>query len=361
MWELDYKESWGWKNRCFWTVVLKKTLETPLDCKEIEQVHPKGNQSWIFIGRADAEAETPILWPPDAKNWLIGKNHDAGKDWRREEKGTTEDEIVGWYHRLDGHEFEQVLGVGDGQGGPTCCSPWGRKESQTWLRDWTELNWILKLGLPRWLSGKESACQCRRRRFHPWVGKIPEGRKWQPDPVFVLGNPGDRGASWATVHQSAKSQTWLRDYTTTSWDSVPTQHSISTPHLWPLASTSALSDSKNSTILDVLFSCVLSCFTRAPLFATAWTVGRQAPLSLGFSRQDYWNGLPCPPLGDLPNPAIKPASLMPPALAGGFFTTSTTREAQISCISETKQYVFSSAFEVKGGARKYVPFFFFFF
>ena len=106
MWESDHKESWALKNWCFWTVVLEKTLESPLDCKEITPVHPKGNQPWIFIGRTDAEAETPILWPPDAKNWLIGKDPDAGKDWRQEEKGMTEDEMVGWHHRLNGHEFE---------------------------------------------------------------------------------------------------------------------------------------------------------------------------------------------------------------------------------------------------------------
>ena len=106
MWKLDYKESWASKKWCFWTVMLEKTLESPLDCKEIQPVHPKGNQSWIFIGRIDAEAETPILWPPDAKNWLTGKDPDAGKDWRQEEKGTIEDEMVGWHHRLNGHEFE---------------------------------------------------------------------------------------------------------------------------------------------------------------------------------------------------------------------------------------------------------------
>ena len=106
MWELDCKERWSLKNWCFWTVVLEKTLESLLDCKEIQPIHPKGNQSWIFIGRTDVEAETPTLWPPDAKNWLIWKDPDAGKDWRREEKGTTEDEMVGWHHQLDGHEFE---------------------------------------------------------------------------------------------------------------------------------------------------------------------------------------------------------------------------------------------------------------
>ena len=106
MWELDYKESWAPKNLCFWIVVLEKTLESPLDCKKIQPVHPKGNQSWIIIGRPDAKAETPILWPPDVKNWLIWKDPDAGKGWRWKEKGMTEDEMVGWHHQLDGHEFE---------------------------------------------------------------------------------------------------------------------------------------------------------------------------------------------------------------------------------------------------------------
>ena len=139
MWELDYKESWVPKNWCFWTVVLEKTLESPLNCKEIHPVHPKGNQSWIFIGRTDAEAKTPILWPPDVKNWLIGKDSDAGNDWRWEEKGMTEDEMVGWHHWLDGHEFKQALGVSDGQGSLACCSPWGHKESDTTERlNWTE-------------------------------------------------------------------------------------------------------------------------------------------------------------------------------------------------------------------------------
>ena len=110
MWELDYKESWVLKNWCFWTVVLEKTHESPLDCKEIKLVHPKGNQPWIFIGRTDAEAETPILWPPDVKNWLIGKDPVAGKDWRWEEKGMTEDEMVGWHHQLYGHEFKTSFG-----------------------------------------------------------------------------------------------------------------------------------------------------------------------------------------------------------------------------------------------------------
>ena len=106
IWELDYKESWAAKNWCFWTVVLEKTLESPLDCKEIQPVHPKGNQSWISIERTDVEAETLILWPPDVNNWLLRKDHDSGKDWRQEEKGMTEDEVIGWHHRLNRHEFE---------------------------------------------------------------------------------------------------------------------------------------------------------------------------------------------------------------------------------------------------------------
>ena len=138
MWELDYKESWALKNWCFWTVVLEKTLESSLDCKEIQPVHPKGNQSWIFIRRTDTEAETPILWPPDVKNWLIWKYPDAVKGWSQEEKRVTEDEMVGWHHQLYGHAFEQTPGDGDGQGSLACCSPWGSKESDDTTDDWIE-------------------------------------------------------------------------------------------------------------------------------------------------------------------------------------------------------------------------------
>ena len=139
MWELDYKESWAPKNWWFWTLGLEKTLESLLDCKEIQPVHPKGDQSWAFIGRTDVEAETPMLWPPDGKSWLIWKDPDAGKDREQEEKGMTEDEMVGWHHRLNGYGFGWTPGVGDGQGGLACCGSWGRKESDTteWL-NWTE-------------------------------------------------------------------------------------------------------------------------------------------------------------------------------------------------------------------------------
>ena len=143
MWELDHKERWAPKNWCLWTVVLEKTLESPLDSKEIKPLNPKGNQSWIFIGRTDARAEAPILWPPDVKNWLIGKDPDGGQDWRQEEKGTTEDETVGWHHWDDGHEFEQAPWVGDEQGILACCSPWGCKELDTTEGlNWTQLSII---------------------------------------------------------------------------------------------------------------------------------------------------------------------------------------------------------------------------
>ena len=138
MWELDYKESWAPKNWCFWTVVLEKTLESPLDCKEIQPIHSEGDQPWDFFGENDAKAETPVFWPPDAKSWLTGKDSDAGKDWGQEEKGMTEDEMAGWSRWLNGHEFEWTPGVGDGQRGLACCNLWVRKES-----DMTEqLNWM---------------------------------------------------------------------------------------------------------------------------------------------------------------------------------------------------------------------------
>ena len=157
MWELDYKQSWAPKNWCFWTMVLEKT-KSPLDCRVIQTVHPKGDQSWVFIDRIDFEAETPILWPPDVKSWLIWKYPDAGKDWGQEEKGTTEDEMVVWHHPFDRHEFEQAPGVGDWQGGLSCCSPWGHKELDTT----EQLNWTVtnKNKLVN-IFGKKSNLSCR--------------------------------------------------------------------------------------------------------------------------------------------------------------------------------------------------------
>ena len=129
MWELDYKECWGLKSWCFWTVMLEKTLESPLDCKEIKPVNPKGNHLWVFIGRTDSEAEAPVLWPPDAKSLLIEKYFDVGKYWRQEEKEVTGEEMVGWHYQLNGYEFEQTPRDSEGQESLACCSSWGHKVS----------------------------------------------------------------------------------------------------------------------------------------------------------------------------------------------------------------------------------------
>ena len=165
---------------------MEKTLESPLDCKEIQPVHPKGNQFWIFIERTGVEAETPMLWPPDAKNWLIWKDPDAGKDWRREEKGTTEDEMVGWYHRVNGYELGWTLGAGDGQGSLVCCSPWGHKEL-----DMTErLNWTKLKSFPGCSVVKNPPVNSGNIKLHAfdlWVRKIRWRRKWQTTPEFLPG------------------------------------------------------------------------------------------------------------------------------------------------------------------------------
>ena len=188
MWELNHKEGRAPVNWCFWIVELGKTLESPLDSKEIEPVNPKGNQSRIFIGRTDAEAETPMLWPPDAKSQLTGKDPNAGKDWRHE-KGITEDEMVGWHHQLDGHEFEQASGVADGQGSLVCCSPWDRKESDMteWLNQ-TELSTkISPLQLPQTHASTELAFPGRgkmRNKKHVRLqrGKVRQSQRFrQPE------------------------------------------------------------------------------------------------------------------------------------------------------------------------------------
>ena len=231
MWELDCKESWATKNWCFWTVVVEKILESPLDCTEIQPVHPKGNQSWIFIGRTDVEAETPILWPPDAKTWLTGEDPDAGKDWRWEEKGTRrEDEMVGWHHRLNGHESGQSMGVGDGQGSLACCSPWDCEESDTTERlNWTEDKHIhffspsfsnlpckaenIGFSSHNVQGGKASACNVGGQGSIPGLGRSPGEGNGNPLQYSCLENPTDEGAWKATVHGVAKSLTWLSDFT----------------------------------------------------------------------------------------------------------------------------------------------------
>ena len=147
MWELNHNEGWALKNWCFQTIVLEKTLESPLDCKEIKPVSPKGNPPWIFIGRMNAEAETLILWPPDVESWFTGKDLDAGKHWRQDEKEATEDKIVGWHHWPNGLEFEQIPGGSEGQGSLACCSPWGCKEMDMtqWLNNNERVGWILSV------------------------------------------------------------------------------------------------------------------------------------------------------------------------------------------------------------------------
>ena len=152
MWELDYKESWAQKNWCFCTVMLEKTIQSLLDCKEVQPVNTKGNRSWIFIGKTDAEAETSIVWPPDVKSWFLRKDPNAAKDWGQKDKGMTEDEMAGWHQWLDGHEFEQAPGVSDGQGSLACCSTWGCKESD--MTEW--LNW----------TGNLTICPCLKCQKH---------------------------------------------------------------------------------------------------------------------------------------------------------------------------------------------------
>ena len=226
MWELDHKEGWVLKNWFFQTGVLEKALESPLDSKEIKPVNPRGNQSWIFIGRTDAEAEAPILWPPDAKSQLIGKDLDDGKNWRQEVKGMTDDEMVGWLYQLNGQEFEQTLGDSEGQGSLACCSPWGRKElvGQDWVTktttwsegrgtgDWVQLDSpggsvVNNLSANTWDTGDTSSI--------PGLKGSSGGGNGNPFQCSCLGNPMERGVWRTVVLGVAKSQTWLSNWTLT--------------------------------------------------------------------------------------------------------------------------------------------------
>ena len=186
------------ENWCFWTVVLEKTLESPLICKEIKPVHPKRNQSWKFVGKTDAEAETPILWPPDAKNWLLGKDPDAGKDWRQE-KGMTEDEMVGWHHRLNGHEFEQALGVSDGQGGLVCCGPWSHKESDTTERpNWTDTEYQKSNAVNYKFVAAQGICHLPPRGLNPVLLQLltfstPRKESWLESEALCFRKTGGTG------------------------------------------------------------------------------------------------------------------------------------------------------------------------
>ena len=236
MWELDYKETWALKNWCFWTVVLEKTLESPLDCKEIQPVYPKGNKSWIFVGRTDAEAETPILWPLDVMNWLLGKDFDAGKVLQPGKKGTTGDEMDGWHHRLDGHEFEQALGVGDGQGSLVCCSPWS---CRVWYDQVTELNCLTEI------DNTAAAAAAKALQSCPTLC----------DPID--GSPP--GSPVPEILQASILQ-WVAISFSNAWKWKVKEKSLG--HVW--------------------------------LFTTPWTAAYQAPPSIGFSRQEYWSGVPFP-------------------------------------------------------------------
>ena len=190
------KENW-----CLRTVVLEKTLQSPLDSKEIKSVNPKGNEPWILLGRTDAEA--PILWPLAVKSWLVGKDPDDGKDWRREEKGMAEDEMVGWHHWFNGHEFEQTPGDNEGQMSLACCSLWGHKESD--MTEW--LNWT-ELGSSCGSVGKEYACNVGDLGLIPGLGRCSREWKGYPLQYSRLENSTD-----CIVHGVAKSQTWLSDFT----------------------------------------------------------------------------------------------------------------------------------------------------
>ena len=192
MWELDHKEGWAPKNWCIRIVGLGKTLESPLDKKEIKPVNPKGNQPWIFTGRTDAEAEVPILWPPDAKNWLIGKDPDAGKDWRQEEKGATEDEMVGWHHQLNGHAFEQTLGDSERQGNRVFCSPGGSQRVGHDLAT-KQQQYIVMLGFLGGSVVKNLPATTWDGHLFPGSRRSSGKGNGNPLQYSCLGNPMDKG------------------------------------------------------------------------------------------------------------------------------------------------------------------------
>ena len=279
---LDHKEGWMLKNWYFRTVVLEKTLESPLDCKEIKPVHLKGNQPWIPIGGTDAKAEAAILWPPDAKNWLIGKDPDSGKDWRQEEKGMIEDLVVGWNHRLNGHKFEQAPGDGEGQGSQACYSPWGCKELDTteWLNNnnnFSLINW--KMGIWEFKGFNEikyiHACSVESYSLRAWEDPLEKEM-----------------ASYSSIF--AWKIPWMEE-----------------PAKLPSMGLQCHTQLSNFTSLH---------------FATPWTAAHQT-LSVESPTQEYCSGLPLPSPGDFPNPGIKTMSPVSPALAGEFFISATTWEA----------------------------------
>ena len=244
MWELDYKESWAPKNWCLWTVMLEKTLESPLDCKEIQLVHLKGDQSWVFIWKTDTKAETPILWPPDAESWLIWKDPDAGKDWGREEKVTTEDEMVGWHHWQNGHGFVWTPGIGDRQGGLACCGSWGRKELDTTERlKWTDTVFVF-------------LCPTYFTEFEIFAAAAAKSLQSCPTLCDLI----DRSPLGSPIPGILQARTL-------EWVAI----SFSNAWKWKVKGKS---------------------LSRVRLLVTPWTSAYQAPPSMGFSRQEYWSGVP---------------------------------------------------------------------
>ena len=383
MWELACEESWAPKNWCFWTVVLEKTLGSPLDYKEIQSVNSKGDQSWVFFGRTDAKAETPILWPPSARSWLIGKDSDAGRDWGQEEKGTTEDEMAGWHHRLDGRLFEWTPGDGDGQGGLACCSSWGRKESDMAERlNWTEDSLKVLSLLLLFTMNPYSQCQhvfyfsiaVQQTAGHvvvqllnrvwlfmsPWTAAhqaslsftiswslftlistesvMPSNHLILCRPLLLLPSifPSIR-VFWSSLLNEIRlySRTWTpggkdlwgipRGWLSQClcWTGCWSQHcskiqvrgACNRPHalevpLLPSSSLICLQTAKGNrgdvhtenppACLQTCFIYQFSSVTQScPNLCDPWTVAHQAPLSMGFFRQEYWSGLPFPSPGVL--------------------------------------------------------------
>ena len=296
MWELDCEEGWVPKNWCFWTVVLEKTLESPLDYKEIQPVHFKGDlwKDWLFFGRTDAKAETLILWPIHVKSWLIGKNSEAGRDWGQEENGTTEDEMAGWHHWLDAHEFGWNPGVGDWQGGLACCDSWGHKESDTIeLLNWaeaTDLVWAPQiwtfstLSCLKWVTWLKGTKTIYTHIETVYSNKIFLFHSLCQHKLTLSGNSCPEGESWSNycLFLEVSKKKALNDHSVIQLFNSKHQQTIHFPRfsepllllwLWPSVS--------NSNLWSFTSVQSLSCVR---LFATPWTAAHQASLSITNSR-----------------------------------------------------------------------------